>query len=223
MTDYHSHVLPEMDDGASSVEESIALLRSLAEQGITKVYATPHFDPARDTPEEFFARRAAAYEKLTAATVGMDLPKVLLGAEVAYFSGIANRSALFDFLLEDSKILLLEMPLDRWSEFAVGELVKLALMTRVKLCLAHVERYRPLQKKAVWRKLLELQVLMQVNASYFINPKTRRAALKHLKKGEIHLLGSDCHSIKHRPPRMKEALDVIRETFGHTAYINILK
>ena len=220
MTDYHSHVLTEMDDGASSVEESIALLRALAEQGVTTVYATPHFDPNRDTPEEFFARRAASYEKLTAATAGMDLPKVLLGAEVAYFSGIANMEKLLDFRFEDSKILLLEMPIDRWSEFAVSELVKLALMTRVKLCLAHVERYRPLQKKSVWRKLLDLRVLMQVNASYFLDPKTRRTALKNLKKGEIHLLGSDCHDPKRRPPRIGEALAALRTAFGRTDVIN---
>lgn len=220
MTDYHSHILPGIDDGSPSVEESILMLRALAEQGVDTVYATPHFDAAADTPAEFFARRAAAYEKLTAAVEGMGLPRVLLGAEVAYFSGIAQLQELADFLLEDTRILLLEMPIDRWSEFAVGELVKLALRTRVQLCLAHVERYRSLQKRAVWQRLLELRVLMQVNASYFASPKTRRAALKELKKGEIHLLGSDTHNMKSRPPRMGEALAAIRDAFGDTHLIN---
>lgn len=220
MTDYHSHILPGIDDGSPSVEESILMLRALAEQGVDTVYATPHFDAATDTPAEFFARRAAAYEKLTAAVEGMGLPRVLLGAEVAYFSGIAQLQELADFLLEDTRILLLEMPIDRWSEFAVGELVKLALRTRVQLCLAHVERYRGLQKRAVWQRLLELRVLMQVNASYFASPKTRRAALKELKKGEIHLLGSDTHNMKSRPPRMGEALAAIRDAFGDTHLIN---
>ena len=220
MTDYHSHILPQTDDGSASVEESIAMLRALAEQGVDTVYATPHFDPTRDTPEEFFARRAAAYEKLTAATEGMALPRVLLGAEVAYFSGIGQMEGIFDFLLQDSKILLLEMPVDRWSDFAVGELVKLGLKTRLRVALAHVERYRRLQKSGVFQKLLDLGVLMQVNASYFINPKTRRAALKELKKGEIHLLGSDAHDMKNRPPRIGEALAVIREARGDTHRIN---
>ena len=43
MLDIHSHILPKMDDGSSSVEESLKLLRTSAEQGITEIAATPHF------------------------------------------------------------------------------------------------------------------------------------------------------------------------------------
>ena len=43
MIDWHSHVLPEMDDGSHSVAESIAMMQAQAEQGVTTVIATPHF------------------------------------------------------------------------------------------------------------------------------------------------------------------------------------
>ena len=58
--DFHSHILPGIDDGSRNVEESIALLRKEAEQGITHVIATPHFYPQHDTPERFLKRRNEA-------------------------------------------------------------------------------------------------------------------------------------------------------------------
>ena len=57
MTDFHSHVLPCLDDGSVSVEQSIEMLRAEAEQGITHVIATPHFYAGRTTPERFLEKR----------------------------------------------------------------------------------------------------------------------------------------------------------------------
>ena len=65
MLDIHSHILPKMDDGSSSVEESLNLLRTSAEQGITEIAATPHFYASQYSPQKFLERtgflcRAAA-------------------------------------------------------------------------------------------------------------------------------------------------------------------
>ena len=60
VTDFHSHILPEIDDGSRSVEESIAMLRIEAEQGIRHVVATPHFYPQYQTPEVFLEKRDRA-------------------------------------------------------------------------------------------------------------------------------------------------------------------
>ena len=57
MVDFHSHILPALDDGSSSVEESIALLKMLSEQGVSAVCATPHFNANRTTVDEFLAAR----------------------------------------------------------------------------------------------------------------------------------------------------------------------
>ena len=58
--DFHTHILPGIDDGSASVEESIELLKAEAAQGITKVVATPHFYANYDSPERFLERRAKA-------------------------------------------------------------------------------------------------------------------------------------------------------------------
>ena len=60
MIDFHSHILPGIDDGSKSVEMSIKMLRREAQQGISRVVATPHFYPQTDNPERFLRRRAEA-------------------------------------------------------------------------------------------------------------------------------------------------------------------
>ena len=51
--DFHSHILPGIDDGSADPEESLELLRRSARQGIRKMVATPHFYPRYDSPEKF--------------------------------------------------------------------------------------------------------------------------------------------------------------------------
>ena len=95
IVDFHSHILPGIDDGSQSVEESLALLRMEAEQGIRRVVATPHFYPRHDTPDRFLRRRARAEEILRdemAKEPG--LPELCIGAEVYFFSGISESDAI---------------------------------------------------------------------------------------------------------------------------------
>ena len=57
MIDFHTHILPKMDDGSKSTEESIAMLKMQAEQGIRWVVATPHFYAEPESPQDFLQRR----------------------------------------------------------------------------------------------------------------------------------------------------------------------
>jgi len=96
MIDLHTHILPNVDDGSSSLEESLALLRMLASQGVTLTAATPHFYATSDTPEQFFRRREAAWQQLSGA-MESGMPCVLLGAEVLpkYFADAAAGALLY--------------------------------------------------------------------------------------------------------------------------------
>ena len=83
--DFHSHILPGMDDGSKSVEMSVEMLNREAEQGIRKVIATPHFYPWSEHPEQFLARRDTAAAKLRKAMeMRNHLPEVIMGAEVNF-------------------------------------------------------------------------------------------------------------------------------------------
>ncbi len=213
MVDFHSHVLPQMDDGSRNLEESLSLLRMLAEQGVDLAAATPHFYANRESPERFLERRAEANEKLKSGMTP-DLPDVRLGAEVAYFPGVSRIGELPGLMLEGTDLLLLEMPMERWEQYAVREVLELSCSGTWTVVLAHIERYLAMQRTSVWESLLDNDVQMQVNASFFLSRRTCGKALRMLRDGRIHWLGSDCHNLTARPPRIGEASEVIRRKLG---------
>lgn len=213
MVDFHSHILPQIDDGSQSVEESLQLLSRLKEQGIETVVATPHYYANRTTVDEFLNARAEAFAKIR-MHISADMPRVFCGAEVRYYEGISNTNSLKSLCVEGSKLLLLEMPMAKWTDYTIGELLHLASSGDVVLMLAHIERYLNLQKDGVWVSLLENGAFFQVNATFLLDYRTRRKAMGMLKNGFVHFLGSDCHNLTDRPPLIGKAYSLIYKRLG---------
>ncbi len=213
MVDLHSHILPGIDDGSRNVEESLQLLRMLSEQGVSRVAATPHFSADRESVEDFITRRQRSYETLIKET-GEGMPEIMLGAEVKYYQGISRMDDLKKLCIEGSNLFLLEMPMTRWTEYIIKELLEISCSRGVALVLAHIERYLKLQTPEVWERLLEGGVLMQVNATFFTELRTRRKAISMLKNSAIHFLGSDCHRAVERPPYISGAVEIIGKKMG---------
>lgn len=209
--DFHSHILPKMDDGSASVEESIAMLQMEAAQGIRQVIATPHFYPRHDSPERFLARRKAAEAALREAMAGHDaLPRVICGAEVYFFPGISECEALPELTIGGKKCILVEMPQVPWTQSMFSELEAIQAKWSLTPIIAHVDRYLgTLRSRQLPERLEELPVLVQANASFFLHPGSRGRALRMLKRDQIQLLGSDCHNLTSRPPNLDRALQVI--------------
>jgi len=207
MIDIHCHVLPQMDDGSRSVDESLSMLRTLETQGVKIVAATPHFYADENSPEEFLHRRAASMARL-AERWRPGLPALKLGAEVFYFEGISRCKELDALKIEDTGLLLLEMPFCPWSQRMLLEVRELQ-KSGTTVLLAHIERYLHWQEPETWDTLLDWGVLNQCNASFFLRWKTKRKALRMLQEGRIHLLGSDSHNMENRPPRLGAAWTVI--------------
>lgn len=213
MIDFHSHILPNMDDGSSNLEESIELLKMLSEQGADTVFATSHFYANHESVTEFLERRQAAFELLQ-AHLFENAPEIRLGAEVRYYEGISRMEGLESLCIQGTRLLLLEMSVRRWSEYTIRELTNMASSGRFVVVLAHIERYFDFQSKAVWKRLLECGVLMQVNATSIVDRRFRRKCFGLLKKEIVHFIGSDCHNVELRPPYMDEAFALIEKKFG---------
>lgn len=213
MIDLHSHILPGMDDGSESPEMSRSLLTLLHRQGVETVVATPHFYAMEDTPEDFLRRRAEACDRLSQD--GEDTPRILLGAEVAYFDGMSHSRMLEDLQLEQSGLLLVEMPFGAWSRRMIEELFQIPILTGLTPVLAHVNRYRRADQLPKYRKeLLRQGVLFQCNAEAFLSLWERRWALGMLRRGQIHFLGSDAHNLTNRAPKLMQAAQVIAHKLG---------
>lgn len=217
--DLHSHILPGIDDGSRDVRQSLQMLEEEARQGVTHVMATPHFYARYTNPDQFLAKRALAAEALAQAMAGReDLPKVTLGAEVHYFPGIGESEHLSRLTLGKSRFVLVEMPGVPWTEAAFRDLEQIYLQLGLTPVIAHIDRYiRPWHTYGIVKRLEQLPVLVQANAEFFLDKSTANMALKMLRRGQIHLLGSDCHNLDDRAPNLGAARQRIAEKLGDEA------
>lgn len=210
--DIHAHILPQMDDGASSTEESLQLFSELKKQGFTVIAATPHFYADRENPSDFFDRRQNAMsllvEKLDKGI------KVLPGAEVCYYQGISRTERLPEFAIGSTKLLLLEMPFYDWTASVVNEVLSIQRDRKLKVIVAHIDRYFGTKSMAYIEELRQNGILFQINANAFLDRKRRKEALRLLRNQTAQFVASDCHSMELRPPRLDEAFAVIKKQLG---------
>ncbi len=217
ITDFHSHILPGIDDGSRSVEMSITMLQQMADRGIPRVVATPHFYANQDTPESFLARRAEAEALLRQEMIKHeDMPELVVGAEVYYFAGMSRAEALRELTVGGTEYILVEMPFCTWTDAMLRELEKIRRYQGLEPIIAHVDRYiSPLHQRKLPATLNDMGLLVQANSSFFRERSSY--AMKLFKQGYIHLLGSDCHNLTDRAPNLHLAMDAIANRFGEEA------
>lgn len=216
MIDFHSHILPGIDDGSQSLETSIAMLKQAAEQGVTHMVATPHFYPQYDTPDHFLEKRAEAEAALRAEMARhTGLPELTVGAEVYYYPGIGTSESIKRLTIGGSDYLLVEMPGSHWTNAMYQDLEDLFYKQSLVPVVAHLDRYiRPLRTYGIPGRLEKMPVLIQLNAEAFLNRFTAPMALRLLKNETVHLLGSDCHNLTTRQQNLGAAAEVIEKKLG---------
>lgn len=210
--DFHSHILPHMDDGAESLEMSLAMLRAEQEQNIERIILTPHFYQHQEPLERFLRRRKVAMEQLRHATEGMKLPELLLGAEVAMSKNLRYES-LLPLCIENTNTLLLKLPYTPMNYSCMQDLLAILQKNEVQIVLAHVERYQPLWGSRAWKKIMALPVYKQINCGSILmsNPFHRHRILQWISKERVHLLGTDAHNCTLRPVNLKNALHYLEK------------
>lgn len=106
-------------------------------------------------------------------------------------------------------------PQSLWTESMYREIAGIYEKQGITPAIAHIDRYiSPLATHGIPRRLAELPVLVQANANFFLRRSTRGTALRMLKNGHIHLLGSDCHNLTSRQPNLGIAVDKIERYMG---------
>lgn len=218
MTDFHTHVLPEMDDGSDSMEQTKRMLQMEHSQGVREVIATPHFYAGEDFPEAFLERRkerlAQVRKMLAGEPWGREM-QIRGGAEVYYFTGMSEAAVLPKLCMEGTDVLLLEMPFSQWDKAVYQEVRNIVEKRKLTVVLAHIERYYGFQKNMeIWNHIFELPLYAQMNADVFISWKKRHMGMKLLKRGYDVILGSDCHDTDRRPPNLSAGREIIRKKAG---------
>lgn len=216
LIDFHSHILPGIDDGSTSVEESLAMLRMEAQQGVSHVVATPHFYARYDSPDVFLQKRKQAEMSLRERIEKQEgFPELTVGAEVYYFRGMSESDFLPQLTIGSKECILIEMPHGHWSEEMYRELTAIWERRRILPIIAHIDRYiAPFHANRLLQKLAECPVYVQANAGFFLDRATAGMAMRMLKTDQIQLLGSDCHNLDSRKPNMGEAVARIQRKLG---------
>ena len=216
--DVHSHILPDFDDGAKTVEESLQLIDELKKQGVTNISLTPHFYTNEMSLEDYLQKRQEAFEKFKPyIPAGIN---VVLGCEVYVTDYMFNNSDLSALTYGNSRYILTEFPYGtHFSEKTMQKFYMLMQNYKLIPVMPHVERYPHLMDNpSTIRDLRELGVLIQTNISNYTKDASflkKRKLLKYISKGLIDLLGSDTHSMTHNPPDVfTEAMRTITQKCG---------
>ena len=227
MIDTHSHILPGLDDGSRNIDESIAMLKILKEQGITHVIATPHFKMTdkSNSIDEFITKRNKSYQELKNEIdrQGLDLPKIFLGAEVLLTMDFVEAKNKEKLCIENTNIMLIELPYYEWQSWILRMLSDLCNDNNIEPIIAHADRYVDFISSDMFDKLFNLGYKTQVNAE-FVDSKARIKKLKKwLKSGQICYIGSDSHGTDFRPPTFDSYFNKIKKVAGEAFINNVSK
>lgn len=197
MRDMHCHILPGVDDGARTIEDSLAMLKAAKAAGITSITCTPH---CRDPYFDFDEMWQAFYE-LEDAAEGFSLQ---MGFEVNYRKlmdlGIEWADALH---FDGSNEFLLELSVGAMpSHYADYERTIFELQGMgYEVIIAHPERYAAIQKDiGLAEELVAMGCKLQASCDFIAGGRfgrERRPAVKMLKRGLYSYLASDAHNVKH--------------------------
>ena len=218
MIDLHCHLLPNIDDGSDSWEESLDMVRMASEDGIRGIVCTPHWIEGTNwQPETQVVRDLVAEMNGRIQQAGIDF-KVFPGMEVgitADLAGLIERDRILT--LGGGDYLLIEMPFHSLPLGIVGIMSELEEIGKIAV-LAHPERNRELQQKP--KKIMEYVdagALVQVTAGSLAGDfgnNARRCALDFAKLGALDFVSTDAHSTRYRKPIVSEGMKALEKALG---------
>lgn len=186
IVDFHSHILPKIDHGSSSLETSINQLELARRYGVTDIVATSHFYPQSNCDSAFLDRRDTAFDCLSekAREIGVNL---LLGAEVLMCSAIHSHPQIDRLCIRGTKTLLLELPFTDFQTEYCRSIFNL-INNGYEIVMAHADRYNP-----YWiEETIEAGAKLQLNAKS-LSIFSRKKYLTWLENGDVVAIGSDIH------------------------------
>ena len=220
MTDLHTHILPDMDDGARSVEEALLMLQAQAKQGVDTVALTPHYYGREESIKSFLARREAAFQTLSKAAEGQDIPQMILGAEVAWAPNMSEWPEVEKLCYQGTRVLLVELPMTPWTDATFRQLYKLENRWGITPMIAHFDRYFRCQKDRNIHRLLETGYPIQISAGSLFRLWGRSKPMAMLKYCD-GLLISDCHNMEDRSPNIGSAMHIVARSLGRVTAVQL--
>jgi protein-tyrosine phosphatase len=216
MVDIHCHILPGLDDGPETLEQSIAMVKVAHAAGTTDIVATPHSNPSYTFDPELIALKIAELERATDSAV-----RLHTGCDFHL-----SATNIQDALLHPTKYTInhLAYLLVEFADFSIppstGEIFDRLRSAGMLPIITHPERNALLQERPdEIRSWVERDCLVQVTAQSFLGRFGKRARAfseKLLRDGLVHIVASDAHDAADRTPSLLEAYAYVATNFGET-------
>lgn len=215
--DLHCHLLPELDDGSESIEETKEMLQIAYREGIRTIFATPHFHPKRgiSDAETVLKQFAVVYRMMKQEFPDMEMYE---GNEIYYRQDIVDRLRQGELLtLANSGYVLIEFSTMDDAGY-IKEGVNNLLRAGFYPIIAHVERYENvIYDVSFMEELVDAGAYIQVNTDSVLGGsggKIKRILRKMMKNNMVHFLGTDAHSAGTRAPYMEKCAKYLEKKCG---------
>jgi len=213
--DYHSHIIPNVDDGCETYDEAIEIIRDSVNEGITTIIATPHYFHRRYETSLFKIKEhfRELQERVNAAGIKVDL---LLGQEICYSSNVDLIKMLDNgelLTIAGTKYILLEFH-SNFDKENVPEIVYDFTNAGYKVILAHVDRYDWMDPETIINAVAE-GALIQINAASLLGEmgfRKKHYAKVLLRNNLVSFISSDSHSF--RKTHLGQALKIAKKKYN---------
>ena len=217
MIDIHSHIIPAIDDGARSEDESLLILQAAIDDGIHTIVATPHYNYKYYNEK---SKILAEVEKLkqTIKTKNLKI-NILPGQEIRIYGELLAdyESGKLMTLADNSRYMLVEFPFQHIPRYAENLLYEIELYG-VKPIIAHPERNREiLNNPEKLYNLVAKGALTQLTSSSitgYFGKEIQKFSNQIIKANLAHTIASDSHNISDRSFDMNEAYEIIEKKYG---------
>lgn len=228
--DCHNHCLPNLDDGAKSIEESLAMLRQAIASNIALIYVTPHSIP-NAIYDPGLADVRSKIELIETLISDHALPiQIKYGSELRVNEHTLERIHQKDYIpFEDTDYVLLELTRENLHSNVVNDIIDELHYQQKNVLIAHPERYFIDKSDAIdhCRKWLKQGVYLQLNRTSLLkdhHPHERDIALALLNNALVHIVATDAHSAQtKRVTRLDDVYDQVCKTHGVRYADQILK
>ncbi|WP_316569297.1 CpsB/CapC family capsule biosynthesis tyrosine phosphatase [Neobacillus sp. YIM B06451] len=217
MIDIHCHILPGVDDGAKSIRESLEIARAAVSEGIKTIVATPHHKNNRytNTKQSILEQVGELNGHLQLAKIPLT---VLPGQEVRVYGELIEDYERNEILtLAETQYLFIEFPSDHVPRYT-EKLIYNLQMSGLTPIIVHPERNQELiERPGILYSLVKNGALTQITASSlagYFGKKIKNFSFQLIESNLTHFIASDAHNTHSRGFNMREAYEVLEDTYG---------
>ena len=215
--DIHCHILPGVDDGSQTPEETKAMLQKAWDEGIQIMVATPHYHKQRGKNDIELIKKQLLLTRKLAKEVHPKM-QICLGIEIYYGEDVPE-------LLKEGRVVSIRKSRYILVEFSPGDefqyilnAVRKLQMSGHTVIIAHIERYNCLRKDiSNVEYLREMGAYLQVNTGSITGSygrSVKKFLREVLKAHLVQLVGTDAHGSERRTPKMQEAYKEVVKRCG---------